>query len=63
MTMNKGTGERTLGILTTICLFVKRVVGATMRTDSVLSGFEASSLTVRTSAACVYTLSSLFSRI
>ena len=63
ITMKSGTGERTLGIFTTICLFVRSDVGATIRTESVLSGLDASSLTVRISAACVYTLSSLFSRI
>ena len=47
ITMNKGIGFRTFGMFTTILLFVNRVVGATMRTEVVLRGFDKSSETDR----------------
>ena len=49
-TINRGIGFLTLGILTTIWLLVYVDVGATIRTDNVLSGLEASSDTVLISA-------------
>ena len=49
--IKNGTGFLTLGTFTTICLFVKRGDGATIRTDNVLTGLDASSETVRISAA------------
>ena len=49
--MKKGTGFLTFGTFTTICSFVKRGDGATIRTDNVLTGLEASSETVLMSAA------------
>ena len=53
-TMNNGTGERTLGILTTICLLVYLLVGATIFTEKVRTGFDAFSETHRISAEYRY---------
>ena len=50
ITIKRGIGLRTFGITTTICPFEYRAPGATMRTDIVRSGFDASSDTVRISA-------------
>ena len=49
-TMNRGTGARTLGIFTTIFLFVYLLVGAFILTDSVRTGLETFSDTLRISA-------------
>ena len=43
ITMKSGTGFLTLGILTTIWPFLHEGVAATILTESVLIGFEASS--------------------
>ena len=47
ITMNNGTGFLTLGIDTTICLLEEEGCSATILTDNVLIGFEASSETDR----------------
>ena len=48
--IKSGTGLRTLGTLTTICLFVNFEDGLTIRTESVRTGLDASSDTERISA-------------
>ena len=50
ITINRGTGLRTFGIVTTIWLFVNVVVGDTIFTAMVLAGFDESSDTVLISA-------------
>ena len=50
ITINNGIGLRTFGITTTICPFVYLAPGATILTDIVRSGLEASSDTVLISA-------------
>ena len=49
-TINNGIGFLTFGILTTILLFVNSAVGATIFTDKVLTGLDASSLILLISA-------------
>ena len=61
-TINRGTGLRTLGMLTTILLLVNLPVGATIRTEKVRIGLDTFSLMDRISAEWVYT-SSLISRM
>ena len=56
ITINRGTGLRTLGMNTTMFPCVCDGVGACTRTDMVRTGLDGSSDTVRMSAECVYTL-------
>ena len=59
-TINSGTGERTLGIFTTICLFVNLEEGAHIFTEKVRIGLEMFSDTDRNSAEYKYFSSSTF---
>ena len=59
-TINNGTGARTLGILTTICLFVYFLDGVHNFTENVRTGFDAFSETDRNSAEYKYFSSSTF---
>ena len=52
--INKGIGILTLGISTTICLFVLLALGETILTDNVLTGLDASSEAVLISALWLY---------
>ena len=59
-TIKSGTGDRTFGIFTTICLFVYLLVGAHIFTENVRTGFDAFSETHRISAEYRYLSSSTF---